>query len=280
MTSLRLEQGDLILQTPYNRALVDDLKASIPPYGRRWEPQRKVWVIAYFHGQDVVDVVSRHLNVDLAIPKQVTSVHKTPETRIFKIEYIGAVKERDDGSLTATAYCNDSWSVILPLKALREWFEGNGNEAIKPEVVPTLYAILGVKRKATDQEIKRAYRIAAKTWHPDINKDPDATEQFRLVQNAYEILSQQRRKYDAGLRLQMDAYKQSGSSLSSDAALQKYSVWRPPKRCGMLTVEGENLVGRFVVNHILRWDDIINDAGMIMVSYWPKYGEHFEVDWI
>jgi hypothetical protein len=273
MTSLKLEKGDLVLKTPYDSGLVYDLKATIPPHGRRWDASQKAWIIAYMYGQDVIDVVEKNLGKRLAIPKQVTTRNKMLETRLFKIEYIGAVKERDDGSMSAYAYCDGQWKVVLSLKVLRQWFEGSSKEKINPNDALTFYGILGVKRDATDKEIKKAYRIAAKTWHPDVNDDPGAIEQFRLVQNAYEILRDNRKKYDAGLFLQ----SQAGKDI---AQTSKFSIYRPPKRCGFLTVDGEWSVGRFIVKHILQWDDILDNAGRIMVSYWPKFGDTFEVDWI
>jgi curved DNA-binding protein CbpA len=51
------------------------------------------------------------------------------------------------------------------------------------------YQILGVSRDATKARIKRAYRRLVMKWHPDKNPDnPDAEEQFRKIQQAYEYL--------------------------------------------------------------------------------------------
>lgn len=64
-----------------------------------------------------------------------------------------------------------------------------------------LYAVLGVSRNATKDEILKAYRKGAKTHHPDVNPgDPDAPRRFGEVQEAYDILSdsKKRAEYDAG----------------------------------------------------------------------------------
>lgn len=61
------------------------------------------------------------------------------------------------------------------------------------------YEVLGVSKTATAQEIKSAFRKLAKKYHPDLNKDnPDASEKFKEVQEAYEVLSddQKRKMYD------------------------------------------------------------------------------------
>jgi molecular chaperone DnaJ len=63
------------------------------------------------------------------------------------------------------------------------------------------YKALGVDRKASDEEIKKAYRKLARQYHPDANHgDKDAEERFKEVQEAYSILSdpQKRKEYDAG----------------------------------------------------------------------------------
>jgi curved DNA-binding protein len=62
------------------------------------------------------------------------------------------------------------------------------------------YEVLGVKRDATQDQIKRAYRKLARQCHPDINKDdPKAPQKFRQIGEAYEVLKdpQKREQYDA-----------------------------------------------------------------------------------
>ncbi len=64
-----------------------------------------------------------------------------------------------------------------------------------------LYAVLGVTRGATNDEIRRAYRKLAKDLHPDANKnDPKAEEKFKTVSAAFAILGnpEKRKRYDAG----------------------------------------------------------------------------------
>jgi len=61
------------------------------------------------------------------------------------------------------------------------------------------YQTLGVDRTATAEEIQRAYRKLARTYHPDVNKDPAAERRFQDISEAYDVLSdpETRRRYDA-----------------------------------------------------------------------------------
>lgn len=60
------------------------------------------------------------------------------------------------------------------------------------------YETLGVARDADKEELKRAYRRLARKYHPDVNKEPGAEEQFKEINRAYEILSEPeaRSRYD------------------------------------------------------------------------------------
>ena len=62
------------------------------------------------------------------------------------------------------------------------------------------YALLGVSRDATPEDIKKAYRRLARELHPDVNPDPEHQERFKLVTAAYEVLSdpEKRQMYDLG----------------------------------------------------------------------------------
>ena len=67
-------------------------------------------------------------------------------------------------------------------------------------VAEDFYAMLGVRRDASSDEIKRAYRRLARELHPDVNPDPETQEKFKEISQAYDVLSdpEKRQMYDLG----------------------------------------------------------------------------------
>ena len=62
------------------------------------------------------------------------------------------------------------------------------------------YKALGVDKKASQEDIKKAYRKLARQYHPDTNKDAGAEERFKQISEAYDTLGdpEKRKKYDRG----------------------------------------------------------------------------------
>jgi curved DNA-binding protein CbpA len=81
-----------------------------------------------------------------------------------------------------------------------------------------LYALLGVKLEASQDELRASFRSLSKRFHPDTTELPasEASERFRALQDAMAVLSdpEQRRKYDSSLNdLFIDSSKVSSKVL-------------------------------------------------------------------
>jgi len=78
------------------------------------------------------------------------------------------------------------------------------------------YEILGVSRTATQDEMKQAFRKLARQFHPDVNKESDAEDKFKEINEAYSVLS------DADKRARYDRFGRAG--LGDMGGAQDYSV--------------------------------------------------------
>lgn len=266
--------GNLLFDFSYNAGLVAALKVEIPYTDRSWEPTKKVWIISPKHADKLVSLTA--LYCGLNIPKPIQSTQKpTIDTRTIRLEYLGAAKDRGNGEVTATGFCNGGWNVIFPVDTLKAWFDPDAKE--QPSEGITLYTTLGLSSKATQDEIKKSYRRLAKQWHPDVCKESDAVEQFKRLQAAYEVLSDEtkRKKYNAGLQLEATLQK---PKRKSDEFFDDV-VYRAPLRCGWVLANGEQVLNRFVVKSILGWEDI-TQAGLTMVSSWKNGDDKFTIKWV
>src|SRR5687768_1639078 len=95
------------------------------------------------------------------------------------------------------------------------------------------YAILGVKRNASEVEIKKSYRALAMKHHPDANNgDPRAEERFKGIVQAYDVLSKssERSKYDRVRMVVSRNVRVEGFRKHTATAAVYRPVYRPPLR--------------------------------------------------
>lgn len=115
------------------------------------------------------------------------------------------------------------------------------------------YAILGVPRDASDDDIKKAYRRLARKFHPDVNKEKGAEEKFKEVSAAFQVLGEpdKRKLYDEfgpeGLRAGFDpeaarAYRRAGGGFGGAR----------PGRGPMAGGEAEGFGGSFDFSDLLN----------------------------
>lgn len=83
------------------------------------------------------------------------------------------------------------------------------------------YSTLGVSKTASDAEIKAAYRKLALEWHPDRNKTAGATEKFKEINKAFEVLGDPKKKaqYD---QYGHDAYTRAGGAAGAPGGAYSY----------------------------------------------------------
>lgn len=110
-----------------------------------------------------------------------------------------------------------------------------------------LYDILNISKDATYDEIKSSYKLLAKKYHPDKNKDPSAIDKFKEIQSAYEILSdkQKRQEYD---------------SLSSSEKIELYDALR--EYFNKIIPNYTNAYDTFVKNYYGDENDLKTDVNM------------------
>jgi len=259
------------LKTPYNPGLVAQLKALIPYTERRWDPDRKAWLVTPAHGPTLQKLIDQYFDEIVDLPNT-SGAHPVEEMQVFEVRYIGQTKDRGDAERSAFGLVNGEWSVLFPESVLRKWFEV---DPAAPEQGDTLYSVLGARKTATAEELKSAFRRMARQWHPDVCSEPNANTVFQQINKAYQILSipDKRSRYDAGLVLEESLRgKQSKQNDLADLFSSVTAGYRSPLRCGWIMMRGIRTLGRFEVQEILDWQDIANDQGKVLVASWT-YGD-------
>ena len=269
--------GGYEIITPYMQSFVTELKTVIPASERAYNKSRNSWTVSAKHGQTVGALIAKCFGQWVTVPpiQTVDTVSK-----ILKIYYIGLCKQREGGESSAFGWCQlpgqllPGWNVIFPEKVLRSWFDPDFGDPERPSTV-TYYQTLGISRTAKPEEIKTAYRRLVRQWHPDVCIEPDAADVFRTIQRAYEILSspKMRGRYDAGLKLE-------AATATSKKPAKDTSSYRAPLRCGILLCDCTELGGRYTVQKINAWEDIVSPAGKTLMTSWPMGANEPTMMWM
>lgn len=264
--SVTAENGAFKVRTPYSSRFVDDLKLNIPSTGRKWDAASKSWIVARQYGDKLKEIIDLAYSCSVIMPTVIAPVIEK-FTLTFQADYVANCKNE-----ASSVHCNGGWNAKIPEAVLRSWFKQVDNTA-----PATLYGVLGVEKSATDVEIKKAYKRAARQWHPDVCREDNAREMFERVKDAYQVLidSLSRLKYNAGL---MFEEMSRGGNGNHRHYKNRYSSFIPTLRCGMLTVKATQDLGIVIVDEILAWEDIENEHGQIMVSFWS--GDSFQALWV
>jgi hypothetical protein len=296
-------------ETSFSPRLFHAFKTRIPAGRRRWDRAHRRWLVDASEAERCAALAELILGVRPDLPGAAPPAPS--ETRLIQVEYLGRCKPRDGGESRATAWADGWWSVVFPEDVLREWFEpgpedadptvdvfatGAGTStsattraaggsarrstqpASRPQPPRTLYALLGLRPSATADEVKAAYRRLAKQWHPDVCAEPDATERFKTLGAAYEVLKDEalRRRYDAGLALEAHA-RALDPATANHPTQDAYSA---PLRCGWVRCEGRVKLGQFAVSRIEQWEPITDEWGRELVTSWPPGARHFVSQWV
>jgi hypothetical protein len=252
---------------------------SLPYTERRYDGSRKVWFIDPRYGSKLTSWIEIYAGEVVSLPFVTAQYKPVPVMRMAEVRYVGTCKNRDDGSSVAFGLVGKDWQLIFPETVLRSWFDSGEPEESPAE--QTLYQVLGIKKSATTEEIKTAFRRLAKQWHPDVCKEQNAQEMFIKIQEASLILSDtfKRAKYDAGLVLQSAFEAQIERQNTRAQYFQASNGYRTPLRCGLMMIEGIEKLGRIEVTKILAWEDIVKNGKTLVVS-WPMGGKEPIEAWV
>lgn len=123
------------------------------------------------------------------------------------------------------------------------------------------YSDLGADANATRDELKKAYRKIARADHPDVNPDPKAQERMKAAAEAYDVLSdpKKRREYDLGRGAYGSSYANSGKEANSQDRIQK---------TGRMNMRDKHMAVGGLVGTVL-----FSNAGLVVMENAPVMGE-------
>ena len=269
-----MEDGQSVsVRSPYNEKFVDALRQHVAD--KRWDQIQKVWYFGPRGYAKLVELLKTHYRQEVTFQDTDAAITPSLVTVEFDLWYLGLPRERlfagTSGlySLGHTAVELDS-RLVFSLEVLQKWFSvEHGKQASL-----NYFQVLGIPQpweKSTDAVIKHGYRVCAKTYHPDVNREPGAAGQFIRIKEAYDTIGreQPRKRYLFGLAATHQQRTTVNKVMASAIIYAESDVWMPPLRCGRVQVSGHTLMGQFLVDQILEWNDLLFHGSPI-ATHWDS----------
>lgn len=280
-----VHNGNLALDTPFDRGFLNELKMRVPSTDRVWSDKHSIpkntWLVHPKHARTVHQLILDHYGEDVKIPDIKQTVSK--QTGKVSLYYLGTAKDKNDGYAYGMDFKHE-WTILIHEDVLRAWFSGAPEIKIKKsqQVPATYFEKLGIKKSATEEEIKKGYRRMAMQWHPDHCKEPNARDKFEEIQAAYDTLidPKKRKIYIFGLAQEQEYAVTKEKQDTWTKALSMDTTYVPNLRCGVLMAEYTEELGRKVITKILSWDDVVNTKGEILVTSWAAGDSRPMEDWV
>lgn len=127
------------------------------------------------------------------------------------------------------------------------------------------FKILGIKNDASPTEIRKAYRLLAKKYHPDTNKDKGAAQQFLMIQEAYEQICNGANEIDKSIK-QKEQQTEDQYQKDLESYRQRRNAAREKLRQKKQREEAYKLayLARLKSGYIGRWHQIVAYFGLIL----------------
>ncbi len=191
MPRLIYGRGKVTLETPYNAAFVDALKARIPPQSRSWEPIDKHWLVwepYVLTARDLVNVYYANVDEDNA---ELLNESKNyggagyQEQRQYRYTWTNHNDFNSGSSNSAGGFNDRTRYYDFTSGQWKERAQSSSSTGSASNGASSDHAVLFVTADAPKEVIDAAYRALARLYHPDINKSPDANGKMERLNLAY-----------------------------------------------------------------------------------------------
>lgn len=126
------------------------------------------------------------------------------------------------------SYLFDAWALHHRCITCRRWSPTLKAAAAAASSEQNHYSVLGISKTASSGDIKKAYRLLARKYHPDVSQDSQASEVFKSIRLAYEVLSDEisRARYDTSVQFPLPNNRRYTQNREYNDAIYRWAKLR------------------------------------------------------